>query len=58
MRYSTDSRERKYVQGYGFLSFARNIGNKATGAIVKHGKDPAVKAGKRALSKQLKQQEI
>ena len=26
MRYSTEPRERKYVKGYGFLSFAKNIG--------------------------------
>ena len=25
MRYSIESRERRYVKGYGFLSFARNI---------------------------------
>ena len=25
MRYSTEPRERRYVKGYGFLSFARNI---------------------------------
>ena len=28
MRYSTEQRFRKYVKGYGFLSFARNFGNK------------------------------
>ena len=28
MRYSTESRFRKYVKGYGFLSFARKIGDK------------------------------
>ena len=28
MRYSTKPRFRKYVQGYGFLSFARKFGNK------------------------------
>ena len=28
MRYSTEPRERRYVKGYGFLSFARNFGNK------------------------------
>ena len=26
MRYSIESRERKYVKGYGFLFFARNLG--------------------------------
>ena len=29
MRYSFEPRERKYVKGYGFLSFARNIGTHA-----------------------------
>ena len=30
MRYSTEPRERTYVKGYGFLSFARNMGTHAT----------------------------
>ena len=30
MRYSIEPRERRYVRGYGFLSFARNIGTHAT----------------------------
>ena len=28
MRYSTEPRFRKYVKGYGFLSFANKFGNK------------------------------
>ena len=28
MRYSTEPRFRKYVKGYGFLSFARKLGDK------------------------------
>ena len=28
MRYSLEPHYRKYVQGQGFMSFARNIGNK------------------------------
>ena len=28
MRYSLEQRYRRYVQGQGFMSFARNIGNK------------------------------
>ena len=28
MRYSTESRFRKHVKGYGFLSFARKFGDK------------------------------
>ena len=30
MRYSIQPRERKHAKGYGFLSFARNIGAHAT----------------------------
>ena len=30
MRYSIEPRERRYVKGYGFLSFARNLGPHAT----------------------------
>ena len=29
MRYSIDTRERRHIKGYGFLSFARNIGTHA-----------------------------
>ena len=28
MRYSLEPSYRKYVKGYGFMSFARNFGNK------------------------------
>ena len=44
IRYSTEPRFRKYVKGYGFLSFAKNFGNK-------HGKklmDTATKTGMNA----------
>ena len=30
MRYSVEPREERYVKGYGFLSFARNLGTYAT----------------------------
>ena len=30
MRYSIEHRERRYVKGYGFLFFARNLGTHAT----------------------------
>ena len=30
MLYSIEPRERRYVKGYGFLSFARNLGTNAT----------------------------
>ena len=45
MRYSTDSKERKYVQGYGFLSFARNI---AKSPAAKKARDTLLKQGKEA----------
>ena len=61
MRYSIEPRERRYIKGYGFLSFAKNFGNKygkqlmntaiKTGANFnsKYGKkltDAAIKTGK------------
>ena len=33
MRYSIEPRERRHVKGYGFLSFARNIGTHATKVV-------------------------
>ena len=41
MRYSTEPRFRKYVKGYGFLSFARKFGNKYGKKLM----DTATKAG-------------
>ena len=35
MRYSIEPRERRYVKGCGFLSFARNIGTHAAKVIKK-----------------------
>ena len=61
MRYSIEPRERRYVKGYGFMSFARNFGNKYGKNLVntaiktgtnfnsKYGKkltDTAIKTGK------------
>ena len=61
MRYSIEPRERRYIKGYGFLSFARNFGNKygkklmntaiktGTNFNSKYGKkltDTAIKTGK------------
>ena len=56
MRYATESSGRKYVEGYGFLSFARNLASSAAAkrakdTLIKQGKEAATKAGKRALSK-------
>ena len=41
MRYSTEPRFRKYVKGYGFLSFARKFGDKYGKKLI----DTAIKAG-------------
>ena len=61
MRYSIEPRERRYVKGYGFMSFARNFGKKygkklmntaiktGTSFNSKYGKkltDAAIKTGK------------
>ena len=45
MTYSTEPRFRKYVKGYGFLSFARNFGNKYGKKLV----DTAVKKRNRCV---------
>ena len=43
MHYSIEPRERRYVKGYGFLSFARNVGTHAT----KVSKNISNKSGKK-----------
>ena len=55
MRYSTESRFRKYVKGYGFLSFARKFGDKYGKKLMdtsaKTGIDTAKTASKRLIQK-------
>ena len=64
MRYSIESRERRHVKGYGFLSFARNIGTQtakvAKNTSNKYGPKLADTAKKSATNaiKQLKQTEM
>ena len=41
MRYSLEPKHRKYAQGYGFLSFASNFGDKYDKKLI----DPATKTG-------------
>ena len=41
MRYSTEPKFRKYIKGYGFLSFARKFGDKYGKKLI----DTATKAG-------------
>ena len=55
MRYSTVPRFRKYVKGYGFLSFARKFGDKYGKKLMdtatKTGIDAAKTASKRVVQK-------
>ena len=55
MRYSTGPRLRKYVEGYGFLSFARKFGDKygkkLMGTATKTGINAAKTASKRIVQK-------
>ena len=46
MRYSIEPRERTYVQGYGFLSFARNLNNKYGQKLIDSAKKSATDAFK------------
>ena len=55
MRYSTEPRFRKYVKGYGLLSFARKLsdkyGKKLIDTATKKGIDAAKTASKRVVQK-------
>ena len=57
MRYLIEPRERRYVKGYEFLSFAKNIGKNITISIVKNlltmksATDAIKTASKRAIQK-------
>ena len=58
MRYSVELKLRKYVKGYGFLSFARRFGNKygknLMDTATKIGIDAAKTASKRVVQKTAK----
>ena len=58
MRYSIEPRERRYVKGYGFMSFARNFSDKYSKSLMNVSKTFAKTAGKKYLKKQQKQLEI
>ena len=58
MHYSIELRERRYVKGYGFMSFARNFSYKYSKSLMDLSKTFAKTAGKKYLKKQQKQQEI
>ena len=59
MRYSIETRDRIYVKGYGFLSFAKNIGKslsnkygqKLLNSANKSTTDAIITASKRAIQK-------
>ena len=55
MRYSTEPKYRRYVKGYGFLSFAKKVGDKygkkLMGTATKTGIDAAKTASKRVVQK-------
>ena len=61
MCYSIEPRQRRYVKGYGFMSFARNFSDKYSKSLM----DKAIDLGKllkllvkKYLKKQQKQQKI
>ena len=62
MRYSTEPKYRKYVEGYGFLSFARKFGDKYGKKLMdtatKTGIDAAKTASKIVVQKLQQLQEI
>ena len=55
MRYSIELRDRIYVNGYGFLSFAKNLSNKCSQKLIdsvqKSTTDAIKTASKRAIQK-------
>ena len=57
MRYSLEPRYRRYVQGQGFMSFAKNIGNKYGRKVfdksIDVGKKMSNKYGKKILDKSM-----
>ena len=53
MRYSLEPRYRKYVQGQGFMSFAKNIGNKYGKKLFDESMDVGKKYGKKYGNKLL-----
>ena len=48
-RYSLEPRDRRYVEGYGFLSFARNFGNRYGKKLVDSAAKQVKQSGKEAL---------
>ena len=55
MRYSIESRKRRFVKGYCFLSFARNFSDKYSKSLMDKGIDVSKKFAKTAGKKILKE---
>ena len=53
--YSIEPRAKKYVKGYGFSSFARNLSNKygknLLDTVIKRGLDPLKNTSKKVINK-------
>ena len=58
MRYSLEPKYRKYVHGYGFLSFARKFGNKHGKKLINTGINSARKFSNSKYGKEIKKQGI
>ena len=54
MRYSIEPRERRYIKGYGFMSFARNLSDKYSKSLMDKGIHVSKKFAKTACKKILK----
>ena len=55
MRYSIEPRERRFVKGYGFMSFARNLSDKYSKSLMDRGIDVSKKFAKTPGKKILKE---
>ena len=54
MKYSAEPRIRKYVKGYGFLSFARTFGDKYSKKLIDTATKTGIDAAKTASKKNCK----
>ena len=57
MRYSIEPRKRRYLKGYGFMSFARNLSDKYSKSLMDKGIDLSKTFAKTAGKKILKETE-
>ena len=57
MRYSIEPRERRFVKGYSFMSFARNFSDKYSKSLMDKGIDVSKKIDKLLVKKYLKKQQ-